>query len=109
MSMSQPWWGVVVVYLLPALLAMMGASWAGRIQGRLMAFLAGFVVAFGVFAGLWLAGAVAAFDDGETGDVMDWRVAVSLVTIVAGPVGLLGGLVALIGSALRHPARPTTD
>ena len=99
MSTSDSLWGVAAVYLLPACAAMFGAALAGRIQGRMLASVAGFVVAFGVFAFLWLALSVLLLDPGESDDDVPWWLAALLTGVVATPVGLLGGLVALVGAA----------
>jgi len=109
MSASEPWWGVVAVYLVPAGAAMLGAALAGRIRGRLMAFLGGFLAAFLVFAGLWVTLAVLLIGQSGTGEVVDWGVAVFLVATISAPVGLLGGMVALAETALRHPAKPSAN
>lgn len=109
MSASEPWWGVVAVYLVPAGAAMLGAALAGRIRGRVMAFLGGFLAAFLVFASLWVTLAVLVIDHGGTGDMAEWGVAVFVIAMISAPVGLLGGLVALVGTAFRHPAKPSAN
>lgn len=109
MSASEPWWGVVAVYLVPAGAAMLGAALAGRIRGRVMAFLGGFLAAFMVFAGLWVTLGVLLIDQRDGREMVDWRVAVFLVASISAPVGLLGGIVALAETALRHPAKPSAN
>ncbi|HET9476435.1 MAG TPA: hypothetical protein VFP63_03000 [Dehalococcoidia bacterium] len=99
MSTSDSVWGVAAVYLLPACIAMLGAAWAGRIHGRLLASLTGFVVAFGVFAFLWLTGSALLLDTGESDGGVEWWLAALVTVFVATPVGLLGGFVALVGAA----------
>ncbi len=104
MSTSDSWWGVAAVYLFPACAAMFGAALAGRIQGRMLASLTGFAVAFGVFAFLWLALSALLLDPGESDDDVQWWLAALLASVVATPVGVLGALVALAGAS-RHRAR----
>jgi hypothetical protein len=96
-----------VVYLLvTTAVSLFVAGFAGLIQDRSRAALVGFVVAYAIFSAPWYAGRAGLFGPGESDDEpLGWLVLVLLVTILAAPVGLLGGLIALVGSVLKYPPR----
>jgi hypothetical protein len=96
----------VVFLLVTAAASLFAAALAGLIRNRSTAALVGSVVAFSIFSAPWFAaragllGSSPGDDDGEVG----WW----LITILGAPIGLLGGLTALVGSVLLHPTRAAT-
>jgi len=98
-----------VVYLLgAAAVSLFAAALAGLIRDRSRAALVGSAIAYAIFSAPWYAARAGLLGrEGYDGEAAWWAV-ILLVTILAAPVGLLGGLVALVASVLWHPTKAVT-
>ncbi len=98
-----------MIYLLvTAAASLLAAALGGVIRDRSRSALVGSVIAYSVFSAPWYAARAGLLGrEGYDGEAA-WWIVMLLITILAAPVALLGGLVALVVSILAHPSEAIT-